>query len=214
MIIQSLGSGCEKSQSPCEMLHFALVISCTNCFTFFAAANCCSSIKCAGKTKCPNLGTCAPITFYRWVCQSTSTTKGSTKLRTPKSSCKGNCRPHWVYVSLTVCASWMLKWNMDTTWKHHRKSSLSFLLPEFHKDILAVQGHHQLKTYYFCIDVRMPLWQIHKWYSDTARGQREVKDTPWWFHVPLPHKKRSFPFLIYNLDKLMWSTVPKTTEIL
>ena len=108
---------------------------------------------------------------------------------------------------------------------------------EFHKDILAVQGHHQLKTLYFCVDVRMPLWQIHKWYSDTARGQREVKDTPWWFHVPLPHKTRSFPFLIYkdtpwwfhvplphktrsfpfliyNLDKLMWSTVPKTTEIL
>ena len=121
MIIQSLRSGCEKNQSPCEMLHFALVISCTNCFTFIAAANCCSSIKCAGKTKCPNLGTCAPITFYRWVCQSTSTTKGSTKLRSPKSGCKGDCRPHWVYVSLTVCASWMLKWNMgyylETSWK-------------------------------------------------------------------------------------------------
>ena len=112
MLIQSPGSGCDKSQSPSEMLYFALVISFTNCFTFVAAANCCSSIKCAGKKKCPNLRTCAPITFYRWVCQSTSTTKGSTKLRTPKSSCKGNCRPHWVYVSLTVCASWMLKWNM------------------------------------------------------------------------------------------------------
>ena len=85
---------------------------------------------------------------------------------------------------------------------------------EFHKDILAVQGHHQLKTLYFCVDVRMPLWQIHKWYSDTARGQREVKDTPWWFHVPLPHKTRSFHLLIYKMDKLMWSTMPKSTEML
>ena len=46
---------------------------------------------------------------------------------------------------------------------------------EFHKDILAVQGHHQLKTLYFCVDVRMPLWQIHKWYSDTAEAKGRSK---------------------------------------
>ena len=46
------------------------------------------------------------------------------------------------------------------------------------------------------------------------RPKSEVKDSLWWFHVPLPHKTWSFPLLIYKMDKLMWSTMPKSTAML
>ena len=49
-------------------------------------------------------------------------------------------------------------------------------------------------------------------YTNDTQILQEAKDTPWWFHVPLPHKTSSFPLLIYKTDKLMWSTMPKSTE--
>ena len=165
MIIQSLGSGCEKSQSPSEMLHFALVISFANCFTFVAAANCCSSIKCAGKTKCPNLGTCAP----NYILQMSTSIYLHDKRKYQVKDTKEQLQRE-LQTTLGVCFfNCLCKLNVKM--KHgmlpgniieNLPFPFSCPVTEFHKDILAVQGHHQLKTLYLCVDVRMPLWQIHK----------------------------------------------------